>query len=251
MTIHLQSTRRSYIADHYECPDGWVRFQDSCFFFSKTRATWASSSYVCAELGGTLAHMETQDKGDFLENFVLNQAYIGCINDREVRFLDGEFHYSDSMTNRMCTVKCRKRFYDFSGTQYFGQCFCGNVSWEKFQSYGPSPEDQCTLPCHGDKQERCGGHWRSSVYLTGGRKHWVGGTDMMEEGKWAWFPGNEPVTYTDWLPTEPDNKLHSSLEKEHCMALSPSSHNFYQWSDEICSELLNFICERIAIRSFV
>lgn len=183
--------------------------------------------------------------------------------------------------------------------QYFGQCFCGNVSWEKFQSYGPAPEDQCTLPCHGDKQERCGGHWRSSVYLTGatctiihlnrqyifiimilgtfwlkyqtlfsepqkervkeykmlsptgGRKHWVGGTDMMEEGKWAWFPGNVPVTYTDWLPTEPDNKLHSSFEKEHCMALSPSSHNFYQWSDEICSELLNFICERIAIRSGV
>lgn len=238
-------------ADHYECPNGWVRFQDSCFFFSKTRATWASSSYVCAELGGTLAHMETQDESDFLENFVLNQAYIGCINDREVRFLDGEFHYSDTMTNRMCTVKCRERFYDFSGTQYFGQCFCGNVSWEKFQSYGPSPEDQCTLPCHGDKQERCGGHWRSSVYLTGGRKHWVGGTDMIEEGKWAWFPGNEPVTYTDWLPTEPDNKLHSSLEKEHCMTLSPSSHNFYQWSDEICSKLLNFICERIAIRSGV
>lgn len=44
-------------------------------------------------------------------------AYIGCINDREVRFLDGEFHYSDTMTNRMCTVKCRERFYDFSGTQ--------------------------------------------------------------------------------------------------------------------------------------
>lgn len=86
---------------------------------------------------------------------------------------------------------------------------------------------------------------------TGGRKHWVGGTDMMEEGKWAWFPGNEPVTYTDWLPTEPDNKLHSSLEKEHCMTLSPSSHIFYQWSDEICSKLLNFICERIAIRSGV
>lgn len=32
--------------------------------------------YVCAELGGTLAHMETQDESDFLENFVLNQGLI-------------------------------------------------------------------------------------------------------------------------------------------------------------------------------
>ena len=72
---------------------------------------------------------------------------------------------------------------------------------------------------------------------------------MIEEGKWAWFPGNVPVTYTDWLQTEPDNKLHASLEKEHCMALSPSLHGFYNWSDEICSELLYFVCERVAVRS--
>lgn len=42
--FRFESTKWSYIADHYECPKGWVRFQDSCFFFSKTRATWASSS---------------------------------------------------------------------------------------------------------------------------------------------------------------------------------------------------------------
>ncbi|XP_078332943.1 uncharacterized protein LOC111105829 isoform X2 [Crassostrea virginica] len=233
------------IADDYSCPEGWSRFQDTCFFFSKSRASWHSASYVCAELGGTLAHLNTKEKSDFLEGRALNGAYVGCVHDRNVRFLDGQFHYSDKMTNTFCAEKCRQSSYTYSGTQ----CFCGNVSWEKFQSYGLSPEDECRLPCHGNRQEWCGGHWRSSVYITGGRKHWVGGTDMIEEGKWAWFPGNVPVTYTDWQPTEPDNKLHATLEKEHCMALSPSLHGFYKWSDEICSELLYFVCERVAVRS--
>ncbi|XP_061183036.1 C-type lectin mannose-binding isoform-like [Saccostrea echinata] len=209
----------------------------------------ANGRYVCAELGGTLAHLETKEESDFLEEIVYNEAYIGCLNDGITRLFDGDFYYSKVMTNKMCIQKCRQHYFKFAGTQYFGQCFCGNATWKKFQKHGQSPEGECKLPCYGNKGESCGGHWKLSVYLTGGWKHWVGGTDMLEEGEWIWFPGNTPLTYTDWLSTEPDNQLHSSLEKEHCMSLSPSVYGSYKWSDEICSKHLFFICERNAIKT--
>lgn len=132
-------------------------------------------------------------------------AYVGCINDKSDRLLDGDFHYSRGMTNQKCLQKCRQNYYTFSGTQvncvfifnftckcniekvpsvrksnsinvenmytlfpqYYGQCFCGNVTWTSVQNYGSSPENDCRLPCYGDKQDWCGGHWKLSVYLTG------------------------------------------------------------------------------------
>ncbi|XP_055997108.1 uncharacterized protein LOC125646981 [Ostrea edulis] len=166
-SVIIAFSTRSVTTDYFSCPKGWVRFLDRCYLFSKVRATWASSSYLCAEFGGTLAHLETKRESDFLENVVFNKAYVGCINDKSDRLLDGDFHYSRGMTNQKCLQKCRQNYYTFSGTQYYGQCFCGNVTWTSVQNYGSSPENDCRLPCYGDKQDWCGGHWKLSVYLTG------------------------------------------------------------------------------------
>ncbi len=42
------------------------------------------------------------------------------------------------------------------------------------------------------------------VYQNTTDKSWIGFTDQEEEGDWQWVTG-EDVTYTNWLPTEPNN----------------------------------------------
>ena len=43
--------------------------------------------------------------------------------------------------------------------------------------------------------------WLSHIY--GNERIWIGLSDAEEEGKWKWHSG-EPVTYTNWLPHQPE-----------------------------------------------
>ncbi len=43
--------------------------------------------------------------------------------------------------------------------------------------------------------------WLSHIY--GNKRIWIGLSDAEEEGKWKWHSG-EPVTYTNWLPYQPE-----------------------------------------------
>lgn len=43
--------------------------------------------------------------------------------------------------------------------------------------------------------------WLSRIY--GNERIWIGLSDAEEEGKWKWHSG-EPVTYTNWLPNQPE-----------------------------------------------
>ena len=45
--------------------------------------------------------------------------------------------------------------------------------------------------------------WLSRIY--GNDSFWIGLSDTEEEGKWKWHSG-EPVTYTNWLPNQPEKK---------------------------------------------
>ncbi len=49
-----------------------------------------------------------------------------------------------------------------------------------------------------DKSEEV---WLSRIY--GNERIWIGLSDAEEEGKWKWHSG-EPVTYTNWLPHQPE-----------------------------------------------
>ena len=39
----------------YECPCGWDRIYDTCYYFSDTKLTWADARANCLERGGDLA----------------------------------------------------------------------------------------------------------------------------------------------------------------------------------------------------
>ncbi|KAK3105633.1 hypothetical protein FSP39_002335 [Pinctada imbricata] len=128
---------------------------------------------------------------------------------------------------------------------YRTQCFCGNSTFTQFLKYGTAAEKECNTPCSGNSDEMCGGDWKLSVYQTTGRQTWVGGTDFETEGDWMWFPARSPLTYTHWLPGEPNNQVHEGFDREHCMSLFPNQADDgkYMWNDEICHKQLHFVCE--------
>merc|ERR1711860_138619 len=66
---------------------------------------------------------------------------------------------------------------------------------------------------------------------------WLGGEDLMQEGKWFWSHSQIPIdgkTYDDWLPGEPNNS-----HDENCMH-QVNSH----WNDISCDNKYAFICQR-------
>lgn len=52
--------------------------------------------------------------------------------------------------------------YKYAGVQYATQCFCGN----EFDQYGEVDRSECSATCRGNRNQKCGGTWRNSVYLT-------------------------------------------------------------------------------------
>ncbi|KAK8391147.1 hypothetical protein O3P69_017064 [Scylla paramamosain] len=65
---------------------------------------------------------------------------------------------------------------------------------------------------------------------------WVGGSDNGHNGKWAWFPTGQLVSYSNWGPSQP------SGGDQHCMYLVGGLLG-YQWADFHCEFDMNFLCE--------
>ena len=67
------------------------------------------------------------------------------------------------MSNAACIAFCDDKGFSMAGTEYAGQCFCGNdISSSKVG------EGECDMPCTGGKGEMCGGGGTLSVYSKSG-----------------------------------------------------------------------------------
>ena len=84
-----------------------------------------------------------------------NSATTACIAEGPIgRALTGAYTTSDQMTPSFCASYCGKLGYALAGTEYTGQCFCGNAL-----ANGASlslPSSACNMVCSGSK-EICGG----------------------------------------------------------------------------------------------
>ena len=86
--------------------------------------------------------------------------YLGCFKDEGARDLNG-FAETTSTTNERCRQTCAARGFQYSGTQYGAQCYCGNT----YGKYGPA--NNCDMPCSGNPNEICGGNWANSISRVG------------------------------------------------------------------------------------
>ena len=94
--------------------------------------------------------------------------YNGCYTDHPaLRTLSGLVFAnlgSHNVTSTGCVAYCAAKGFSNAGTEYGGQCFCGNaLSGSKVLA--PS---ECSMKCEGDSSQICGGSLALSVYSKGG-----------------------------------------------------------------------------------
>ncbi|XP_061183460.1 brevican core protein-like [Saccostrea echinata] len=68
-------------------------------------------------------------------------------------------------------------------------------------------------------------------------KLWLDLNDLSVEGRWSWFSTGKPVTYTNWMPRQPDSV------GEDCGQMNSPGYKKGQWNDKECDAKLRFICE--------
>ncbi|XP_060085860.1 C-type lectin domain family 4 member M-like [Ylistrum balloti] len=52
------------------CPDDWIHFQGSCYYFVNNFTTWHGSSSYCQSQNSELVAVETEVENDFLHRFI-------------------------------------------------------------------------------------------------------------------------------------------------------------------------------------
>ena len=52
----------------------------------------------------------------------------------------------------------------YAGLWYSDKCVCGNYD---YASYDKLAESECDRNCSGNPNEKCGGHFETSIYATG------------------------------------------------------------------------------------
>ncbi|KAI0843136.1 putative glyoxal oxidase [Hypoxylon sp. FL0890] len=93
---------------------------------------------------------------------IANWTHIGCysegITGRGLTY--GAAIPSAQMNAANCTAACSAAGYILAGTEYGGECYCGNTI-----ANGAAPaDDGCDMTCNGNKSEICGGSNRLNVY---------------------------------------------------------------------------------------
>ncbi|XP_061179013.1 C-type lectin domain family 17, member A-like [Saccostrea echinata] len=87
------------------CANGWINFQEKCYFFGKTKETWYSASALCQSFGSKLAEPITQEEVTFLGRQTMQigndgDYYLG-IHDI---FVEGEWVYAFSRKKVTITI---------------------------------------------------------------------------------------------------------------------------------------------------
>jgi len=80
-------------------------------------------------------------------------SYNGCKTEAtSMRALSSASPSSSSMTNEFCMTSCQKLGYTLAGTEYSGECFCGNAF-----NAGSVASTACAMTCNGNSSQICGG----------------------------------------------------------------------------------------------
>ncbi|XP_075897249.1 hepatic lectin isoform X2 [Nelusetta ayraudi] len=72
----------------YQCPPGWLKFQERCFYLSTTRLSWELGQKNCSASGGSLAVIDSKAIQDFLTQKGNLNYWIGLKHDSAWTWVD-------------------------------------------------------------------------------------------------------------------------------------------------------------------
>ena len=86
-------------------------------------------------------------------------AYQGCYTDDATRALPAA--QGGGFDDTTCRARCRGLGYAYAGTQWYGECYCGNT-----RAYTRVGDGECNTQCSANPAQTCGGAWRNSIYTS-------------------------------------------------------------------------------------
>ena len=86
-------------------------------------------------------------------------CYSDALNPRSLSGITFAW-WGQKISSSGCASYCEGKGYSYAGTEYGGQCFCGN----ELVNSEPQPSTDCDMPCEGAASEVCGGPARLSVF---------------------------------------------------------------------------------------
>lgn len=99
------------------------------------------------------------------EGGVSGFQYAGCFKDADERVLSGAVRPDiGKVSNEKCVAHCKEAGFLLAGTEYGGECYCGNELVGSKQL----DDTDCSSPCADNTEDVCGGDWALSVYSESG-----------------------------------------------------------------------------------
>lgn len=91
---------------------------------------------------------------------------VGCFKDSRSRVLAGEklADLGGKVSTTKCVEYCASKGFSIAGTEYGGECFCGN----SLNTAEELDASKCSMTCEGDAEQKCGGDWALTLYTKGG-----------------------------------------------------------------------------------
>ncbi|OWZ37285.1 glucan endo-1,3-alpha-glucosidase agn1 [Cryptococcus neoformans] len=157
-------------------------------------------------------------------------TYVGCYKDNgDNRTLNGNKKISSSMTPSVCNSYCSGLGYTYAGTEYYDECYCGNI----LDSSKVADNSQCQFACTGDSSQKCGGDTRLGVYSLGGSTTMTSTTSSTTAASTSvTVSANAAVTSTVGVAAVPKASSTKALYAHH-MVGNTYSYKQSTWADDI------------------
>ncbi|KAK8056954.1 WSC domain-containing protein [Apiospora rasikravindrae] len=118
----------------------------------------------CGGAGFLSLYRNPKNVGPMPNTGVPGWKSIGCYSEgTNGRTLTYQANTGNNNSAVTCTSACGAAGFSLAGTEYSGQCFCGN----SFLNGGAPATSGCSMLCSGNSTEICGGPDRLNVYSNG------------------------------------------------------------------------------------
>ncbi|CAG5120958.1 unnamed protein product, partial [Candidula unifasciata] len=214
------------VGQYYGCPIGWLAYDSSCYLMRTVPTTWMDAHVACRQEGAALASVGSDLENKFIWSQLPKEACRNAhSNDSQCQaWADtNECQKNPSWMSVNCRMACSLCTQTCSDKHTHYEC----RFWASIGECRQNPDwmwENCALSCGCDASINEG--------------FWLGLNDRQSQMTFVW-DDLSPVTFTNWLPNEPNNYLgrHEDCVKIHT--------NDGQWSDEKCEQKnTGYICEK-------
>ncbi|XP_045165015.2 asialoglycoprotein receptor 1-like [Mercenaria mercenaria] len=208
------------------CPDNWLTYGQSCYYFSNQSVTWLDAMARCQTLGGYLAEINTASENQFL------RTHAKQINSKEC-FPSTLIKYEGLQTTTYEGHVCQRwdsqkpHSHSRNNIRKFPETRLADAA-----NYCRDPDEEGIPWCYTTDPDI---RWQyCDIYKCPGGNWWIG--MVILERKWKWMSTQTELDkgYTNWGDNEPS--------KGNCGSFMGALD--FAWNGENCNFPAMYLCEK-------